>query len=277
MAVSEIDRQLLLASYQGNFNVVAHIIYNFAANVNVEGPVHGINGTYTPLTAAIKGGDDGVPVDKLRKTLEVLMIAGANLNIEKCIPNLGCGYTPLTMAIMNENVVVARELIMGGANLDVISGETDEELSIYDHAQIAAVLNPKMKEIVNLLEYKFGNHLQKLNVPLSGSVNIDKDDAKNAVSLEEIEEGQEVYLINDEKFPYSRNSMRGLIDTPNSKSPMTRNPILDIKRHTAKIIKPNVKQNTNPVGGKRNIRKRGTRKHKSRSVRNQKRTTRKYR
>ena len=134
-----------------------------------------------------------------------------------------------------------------------------------------------MDEIVYFIEHVKAAISAKLNVPSSGSHILTQTHNTDPITLNKIESGQEVYFFNNDPNPYSKNSAVRIINAENPISPITRQPIVNIKRYTATFGEPNVKQNTNPVGGKRNIRKRGTRKHKSRSVRNQKRTTPKYR
>jgi ankyrin repeat protein len=200
--------------------------------------------------------------------IRYLLRIGANIDAEKCIPDIGCGYTPLTMAIMDGNVNVARELIEKGANLEVVSGKPDERLSIYDHADIATLMNPGMQQIVDLIVHKYqvkAARLAKLNVPSSGTHTISQSHNTDPITLNKIESGEEVYFFNNDPNPYSKNAAVRIINAENPISPITRQPIVNIKRYTAQL------------GGKRNARKRNTLKGKRSNRSNRKRTTRKYR
>ena len=202
--------------------------------------------------------------------IRYLLRSGANIDAERCMDNLGCGYTPLTMSIMAGNVDVARELIEKGANLDIMSGNPDERLSMYDHAHIITTFYPDMQEIVDLIDHTYqvkAARLARLNVPSSGEKVINANHNTDPITLNKIESGEEVYFFNNDPNPYSKNTAARLINAENPISPTSRQPIVNIKRYTAGV----------PSGGKRNVRKRSTHKHKSRSGRNQKRTTRKYR
>jgi ankyrin repeat protein len=192
--------------------------------------------------------------------LRHLLDNGANIDPEQCIR--GCGYTPLTMAVMLGHVDVARELIARGANLDIMSGKPGEMRSIYDRAQNTARRNSRMDEIVYFIEHVKAAISAKLNVPSSGIHTISPTHNTDPITLNKIESGQEVYFFNNDPNPYSKNSAVRILNTQNPISPITRQPIVNIKRYTATFGEPNVKQNTDtvPSGGKRNARKRTTRK-----------------
>lgn len=198
--------------------------------------------------------------------IRYLLRNGANIDAEKCIPHLGCGYTPLTMSIMAGNVDVARELIEKGANLEVVSGKPDERLSIYDHAEIATTFYHDMQEIVDLIDNTYqvkAARLARLNVPSSGEKVINTNHNTNAITLDKIENGQNVYFFDNDPNPYSKNTAARLINAENPISPTSRQPIVNIKRYTAK------------VGGKRNARKQRTLKRSNRKRSNRKRSIRK--
>jgi ankyrin repeat protein len=212
--------------------------------------------------------------------IRYLLRIGANIDAEICMEGYGCGYTPLTMAIWDGHFDSARELIERGANVDAMSGKPGEQKSIYQYGEIISNLirehKPaeyvKMQEILHLIKEKSiikAARLAKLNVPSSGTHTISQSHNTDPITLNKIESGEEVYFFNNDPNPYSKNAAVRIINAENPISPITRQPIVNIKRYTAEV----------PSGGKRNARKRSTRKQRTLKGKrsNRKRTTRKYR
>jgi len=98
----------------------------------------------------------------------------------------------------------------------------------------------------------------KLNrVPITErEFNLEHD--SDPIKLDPIGEGAEYYMMNDDRNPYEKESMISLLESNDPKSPTTRQPIREIRRH----IRPKTAS-----GGRKRTRRQGKSKRKTRNSR----------
>jgi len=132
--------------------------------------------------------------------VQILLAAGANINIQS-----RDGETPLDMA--RWNVLYAE----GGPR------------SLYAR-EILYLLDPRSKPSEVAVNDK------RLNIPVTNR-NFNLEHAEDPITLENIKEGNEYYMMNENVNPYSKSSMNGLMKSANPRSPTTREPITKITKH----------------------------------------------
>jgi ankyrin repeat protein len=169
--------------------------------------------------------------------------SGANINVQEHIEEYNAGYTPLITAIIHGHSDIAKELIKRGADRKLRAGNYGDEKNALEYAiESFKSGNEGMRGV--MLHLRINPLKAKLRAPSLGFKNISPDHNQNIISLQKITNGQNVYFIDEDFDPYSRNSIQGLLNSNSPKSPMTRKEIKNIKRYTARVAHGGKKSNT---------------------------------
>jgi len=168
--------------------------------------------------------------------INILISAGANVNQQ-------CGYDRLTvlhLAVKRNSVYMVQILLAAGANINIQSRDGKTPL---DNSRWRVLREPDMddnskaqaREILHLLDPTFepsevAVNDKRLNIPVTNR-NFNLEHAEDPITLENIKEGNEYYMMNENVNPYSKSSMNGLMKSANPRSPTTREPITKITKH----------------------------------------------
>ena len=194
---------LYRASYGGKIEIVRALI-EAGADVNIERDIN----RGTPLHIACFRGH----LDIVRALIE----AGADVNVASDTQN----DTPLQIASFNGHIDLVRALIAAGADINAVGPNNITALSLAKsrgHTNVVRAL------------IAAGSHL-KLNGEITER-NFNLNHRNDPVSLEEIKEDEDYYMMNNNVNPYTRNTIEGIIESGKYISPTTRRPISKITRH----------------------------------------------
>ena len=179
--------------------------------------------------------------------INTLISGGADVNEP-------CGYdrlTPLHLAISKVKVGVVRILVAAGANLNMRTrkGQTPLEYARY-WAVVFRHRNENINEIIRILKPTD----ERLNIPVTDR-NFNAEHDTDPISLEDIKEGNEYYMMNENVNPYLKGTMKELLKSNNPLSPTTRKPITTITRHKRPATSGGRKRTRKHRSKKRNTRR----------------------
>jgi hypothetical protein len=210
--------------------------------------------------------------------VRMLINAGANVNILD-----SNGISSLGIAVVFGEIEIAKMLLNAGANVDIglntlFNKKSPLKLALEvadpDMAEIlidygANVTDAILKEFIKLHERIDDNYREKrfkvieiikdglkssrLNMPVTDrNFNIDHD--RDPLTLANIQEGEEYYMMNENLNPYTKGSIEALLKTKPRKSPFTQKRIQGITRHIRKAARPQAPPASAPEGPNTNSR-----------------------
>ena len=168
--------------------------------------------------------------------MRALLAAGANANAAD-----KDGETPLYVAAKRHSIDTVNAMLDGGGNVD--------------HALNIARRNGE-DDIVQFLTASSGTDKLTLNGPLTDR-NFNTEHPTDPVTLDDIREGEEYYMINENVNPYTKSTMKKLLEANPPISPTTRKLIKSISKHRRQAATP-------ASGGRKRTRKHHSKKRKTR-------------
>ena len=192
-------KRLIDAIRQGNIELA----------LNTGMTARDVNSLYTGFfTALILAREKGHT-----EIVQALIGAGADVNAKNQY-----GNTALMVASEKGHTEIVQALIEAGADVNVKDFEGKTSLNYATDAGIIQVLLRAMPID------------RRLNIPITER-DFNLTHNTDPVSLNTINEGDEYYMMNSNVNPYSRGTLDRLLKNKNPISPITRQPIVDIRRH----------------------------------------------
>jgi len=153
--------------------------------------------------------------------VKALIAAGVDVNV---MTNYGITPLHLACAFANNNgdIDIVKALIAAGADINVKDRRGRTPLNMTTDAETIRVL---------IEAGATGASGSRLNIPITER-DFNLTHTADPVSLNTINEGDEYYMMNSNVNPYSRGTLERLLQHNNPISPITRQPIVDIRRHT---------------------------------------------
>jgi ankyrin repeat protein len=181
--------------------------------------------SYSPLMYAIaEAGSEYEEIPAANTAIiNTLISAGADVNARS-----GRHLTtPLIAAIRRAKPGIVRILVAAGADINMRTKEGETPLDVARRlAKFFRKDINEMNEIIRILKPTD----ERLNIPVTDR-NFNAGHDTDPVSLEDIKEGDEYYMMNENVNPYMKGTMKYLLQSNNPISPTTRQPIRTITKH----------------------------------------------